>query len=49
MMKGETEYGVKIGAVIVKRTTNQKKARRVFRKERARHGGKVKFVEIRRQ
>ncbi len=46
MTKGETKYGVKIGTLIVKETTSQKEAKRVFQRERGKHGGKVKFFEI---
>jgi ribosomal protein L18 len=46
MKQNVTEYLIKIGTVIAKRTRNQKDARAVFHRERARHGGKVKFFVI---
>ncbi len=45
----KTHYQIKIGNIILKETTNQKDAQTFFHKERARHGGKVKFFEIRRR
>lgn len=45
-MRNVMEYGVKIGNVVVKITSNQKEAKRVFHQERAKHGGKVKFFEV---
>lgn len=46
MRRCTTEYVVKIDDVVVKQTTNKKHAKSVFHKERAKHGGKVKFFEI---
>lgn len=46
-MRGKTEYQIKINDTIVKQTANHKEAKTIFRKERARHGGKVKFFQIR--
>lgn len=45
-MKGETRYHIKIGNRTFQ-ARNRKRAKRVFRKERAKHGGKVKLFEIR--
>ncbi len=46
-VKDSAKYGIKIGNRVVKIITNHKKAKAMFRKERARHGGKVKFFELR--
>lgn len=47
MARDRTKYQVKIGETVVKQTANQKKAKTVFHKERARHGGKVKLIPMR--
>jgi len=47
MARDRIEYQIKMGEVVVKQTANQKEAKTVFHKERARHGGKVKFLIVR--